>query len=117
MKKDTTLTTKEKNERMAKKRNLEANCSSQNMFYVLPIEEIIELTTSMGVDIDKNDFGTFDLLKDLECARYDLFTKQKENNQNSQTKIVGTSDSVHSPLPTKWIQEETSDTEDFILVL
>lgn len=55
LKKDTTLTTKEKNEKMAKKRNLEGTCSNQNMFSVLPIDDIDELTASMGVDIDKND--------------------------------------------------------------
>jgi hypothetical protein len=60
---------------MAKKRNLEGTCPNQNMFSVLPIDEITELTSSMGIDIDSSDFGTFDLLKDLECARHDLFVK------------------------------------------
>lgn len=36
LKKDITLTTKEKNERMARKRNLEGTYSNQNMFSVLP---------------------------------------------------------------------------------
>jgi hypothetical protein len=75
LKKDITLTTKEKGEMMAKKRNLEGTCPNQNMFSVLPIDEITELTSSMGIDIDSSDFGTFDLLKDLECARHDLFVK------------------------------------------
>lgn len=39
----------EKNERMAKKRNLEGNNSYSNLFFVLPIEEIINLTNDMGV--------------------------------------------------------------------
>lgn len=115
--KEITLTTKEKNERMARKQNLEGNCSNDNMFSALPIEEIADLSSTMGVDIDKNDFGTFDLLKDLECARHELFNKQKVIASDPQTETVGASDSTSSPLPIEWIQEESSDTEDFILVL
>jgi hypothetical protein len=43
--KEITLTTQEKTERMAKKRNMEDTCSTHNMFSVLPINEIAELTT------------------------------------------------------------------------
>lgn len=114
MVKEITLTTQEKTERMAKKRNMEGTCSTHNMFFVLPIDEIAELTTGMGVNIDVNDFGTFDLLKDLEFTRHDLFVKQKEVNVNSQTEIVG---NCESPLPIEWLQDENSDTEDSILVL
>jgi hypothetical protein len=52
----------------------------------------------MGVNIDVND----------------LFVKQKEVNVNSQTKTVG---NCESPLPIEWLQDENSDTEDFIRVL
>jgi hypothetical protein len=101
---------------MARKRNLEGNYSSQNMFSTLPIDDIIELTSGMGVEIDASDFGIFDMLKDLECARHDLFVKQKEINQVSQTKTVGNDKHNRSPLPIEWLQEEKSDNEEFILV-
>jgi hypothetical protein len=53
----------------------------------------------MGADIDINDFATFDLLKELEYATHDLFTKESEKkNQVAQTKIVGNSKDVRSPL-------------------
>lgn len=103
LKKDSTLTTKGKNERMAKKRNLEGTCSNQNMFSVLPVDDIVELTTNMGIDIDKDDFDTFDLFKHLECARYDLFTKQKELSMDTQTESVGDIECAGSPLPIEWI--------------
>lgn len=48
LKKDITLTTNEKTERMAKKRNLEGNPCDHNMFFVLPIDELAELTSAMG---------------------------------------------------------------------
>jgi len=101
-KKDITLTTKEKNERMARKRNLEGTCSNQNMFSILSIEVITDLATDMEVEVDNSDFGTFDLLKDLECARHDLFVKQKENEQIPQTEIVGESEQISSPLQIEW---------------
>jgi hypothetical protein len=87
--KEVTLTTEEKNERMAKKRNLEGIAPNQNMFSVLPVDEILDLATNMGIVVDSSDFGPFDLLKYLECARHDLFVKQKENDSIPQTKIVG----------------------------
>jgi hypothetical protein len=102
---------------MAKKRNLEGTCTNHNMFLALPIDYIVDLSTCMGFDIDKCDFATFDLLKDLECARHDLFTKEQDNNLKTQTKTVGESDATKSPLPIEWVQDETPDTEDFILVL
>lgn len=97
LKKDTTLTTKEKNERMSKKRNLEGTYTTQNMFYVLPVDDIAELSINMGVDIDTNDFGTFDILKDLECARHDSYIKQKDYSQATQTKTVGAIITVRVP--------------------
>jgi len=63
----------------------------------------------MGVDVDSSDFGTFDLLKDLECARHDLFVKQKEVDQIPQTETVGGTEPIGSPLQIEWLQEEQSD--------
>jgi hypothetical protein len=117
LKKDITLTTKEKNERMARKRNLEGTHSNQNMFSVLPLDEIAELSSGMGVIVNDYDFGTFDMLRDLECARQDLFNKQNMTCQDPPTETVGGPDTVQSPLCIEWLQEENSDNEDFILVL
>ena len=60
LKKDTAVTTMEKNERMAKKRNLEGNTSNYNSFSALPVEDIITVTADMGVILDATDFDTFD---------------------------------------------------------
>jgi len=75
LKKTSTMTTSEKTLQMAKKRNLEGNPSRINSFSVLPIEEIMNVTSNMGVDLNENDFDTFNLLKDLEKARDDLYHK------------------------------------------
>lgn len=117
LKKDTTITTKEKNERMAKKRNLEGNYTNQNMFSALPLDDIADLTSGMGVNIDASDFETFGMLKNLECARNDLFVKQKVSNQVPQTETVGIDEPNRSPLLLEWLQEEQSDDEEFTLVL
>ena len=117
--KEITICTKEKTKMMAKKRNLEGICSNQNMFYVLPIDEMAELSSNMGVVIEPSNFGTFELLKDLECARHDLFIKQRDGGQTSQSSQADSAGIVESsdhPLPIEWLHEEDSDSEDFILV-
>lgn len=63
---------------MAEKRNLEGNTSTSNSFATLQVEEIISIIASMGVDMSVNDFDTFNLLKDLEIARDNLYHKQKK---------------------------------------
>ena len=68
----------EKNDKMAKKRIFEANNSHSNLLFALPMEEITNFTYDMGVIIEKNGFDTFDLLKDLETVRHNLYTKQNE---------------------------------------
>lgn len=115
LKKDTSLSTMEKNVRMAPKRNLEGNSTIANTFSVLTTEEIIHITTDMGI-IYKDDFVTYDLLKDIEKARDDLCHKQIAKNQNSQTMVVEKCQSENEPLLLEWLQGESSDSEDFILV-
>ena len=63
----------------------------------------------MGAIIEQNDSNTFDLLKDLETARHNLYTKQNEVIQDSETKVVENNEDIVSPLPIEWIQEEPSD--------
>lgn len=75
-KKDTTMTTSEINERMAKKRNLEGNNTSTNSFAGLSIEEVNCLANKMGVIFELGNFNYFDMLKDLEIARNNLYFKK-----------------------------------------
>jgi hypothetical protein len=46
----------EKNQKMAKKRNLEGNPQNSNSFSMLPIEELVTVSTGMGASLDENDF-------------------------------------------------------------
>jgi hypothetical protein len=75
LKKDTNQSTKEKTEKMALKRNLEGNPIKSNSFFVLPIEDIVHISTNMGIAVSDYTFDTFDLIKDLEKARDDLYLK------------------------------------------
>lgn len=102
---------------MAKKRNLEGNSTNHNMFSALSNTELADLSTNLGACIDNADFATFDLLKELECARKELYSKQLETNNAPQSETVGGIVREGSPLPSDWIQEENSDPEEFILVL
>lgn len=87
------------------------------MFSTLPLEDIIELTSGMGINIEATDFETFDMLKNLECARNDLFAKQKVTTQVSQTETVGIDEPNKFPLKLGWLHEEESDAEEFTLVM
>lgn len=59
LKKDTCLTTMEKLERARTKRNLEGNSSKSNSFVVLSMDEMILVTSDMGVIMENDDFDTF----------------------------------------------------------
>jgi hypothetical protein len=87
------------------------------MFSILHVDEIAELSSNMDVNIESSDSGTFDLLKDLECDRHDLYIKQRDNALKPQSEIVEDDKHSESPLPVEWLQEENSDTDDFILVM
>lgn len=78
LKKDTAVTTVEKIEKVAKKRNLEGNSANSNVFSALPVDEIVQSAADMGVVVHNDDLETFDLLKTLELARDDLY----KNNVN-----------------------------------
>jgi hypothetical protein len=76
LKADIAITTKKKNEMMAKKRNLlEGTSSNAFMFSELPVDPIKNLSADMGIAVDNISFGTFDMLRDLEIARNNLHTK------------------------------------------
>lgn len=116
LKKDTNLHCMDKAEKVAKKINLEGNSSNTNSFSVLPVEEIVDISANMGIAIRDDDFTTFDLLKTLESARNDLYFKENETKQTSQTESVESSPKQDELLQLEWLHEETSETEDFILV-
>lgn len=73
LKKDAHLSTVEKVENNAVKKNLEGKPSSSNSFSVLSVEEVVDISASMGVIIEENDYATCDILKELESARFDLY--------------------------------------------
>jgi hypothetical protein len=78
LKKDANLTTMEKVGKVAQKMNLEGNPQNPNSFSVLSVDEVIHISSEMGVVIEDDDFATCNLLKDLEIARNDLYQKQNE---------------------------------------
>lgn len=114
--KDTNLTTMEKNDRMAQKRNLEGNSKNPKPISVLPIDEIIHITANMGVAINSEDFETFDLIRDLEKARDDLYLKQCENKLKSQIETVEIVENNNNLPELEWLDMESSESEDFMLV-
>lgn len=50
---------------MAQKKNLEGYSSSANSFSVLPVEEIMDVTSDMGIILNENEFDTLISLKTL----------------------------------------------------
>jgi len=95
---DITVTTKEKNERMARKRNLEGNPLATNMFSDLPVESINCLSADMGIAVDNINFGTFNMLKDLEIARHNLHIKHTKPVVNEQDEEVLEDNDLHERL-------------------
>jgi hypothetical protein len=70
----------------------------------------------MGIAVKNDDFVTFVLLKVLEFARNYLYLKENEVKQNSQTESVKNPQIIDDQLQLEWLQEKTSQIEDFILV-
>jgi hypothetical protein len=56
------------------------------------------------------------LIKDLEKARDNLYQKQVVMNQKPQTESVEECQENNENLAIEWLNEESSKTEDFILV-
>jgi hypothetical protein len=100
LKKDSNLTTKEKIEKAAQINNLEGNSTRANSFSVLSVEDIINVSSDMGIVLDDKDFDTFDLLKQLECARNELFLKQADKNAQAQPETGEQQENKNDPLAT-----------------
>ena len=69
----------------------------------------------MGFVVEDNNFDTFNLVRDLEKTRDDLYQKQMLKNQKPQTKSVKGTQEDNVPLAIEWIHEESSESEDFIV--
>jgi hypothetical protein len=78
-----------KNRRMDVKRNLEDN-------YYIPINNIVSLsnddflnvTKNVGIKLDNNDNGYFDLIKEMEIARSCLTQKKELNAMNDNDRLL-----------------------------
>jgi hypothetical protein len=103
LKKDSNLTTKEKIEKAAQIKNLEGNSTRANSFSVLSVEDIINVSSDMGIVLDDKDFDTFDLLKQLECARNELFLKQADKNAQAQPETGEQQENKNDPLQLEWL--------------
>ena len=71
----------------------------------------------MGVIIEEEDLDTFDMLKELEIARANLYDKQQSSMQNDQNKKGDISADNNETLLIEWHHEEPSESEDFLLAI
>jgi hypothetical protein len=82
------LTTLERNEAMAKKRNLEGNTKKPQNIVHNKSSMLHDIAKDMGVLVNNADFASFDLMKDLGVAKNCLFKKQlKQFGKNNKVKI------------------------------
>jgi len=90
--------------------------SNHNSFSVLLDDDISHITSCMGIVVEENSIDTFNLIRDLEKTRDDLYQKQIVKNQKPQADLVEGGIEEDAPLAIEWINEESSESEDFILV-
>ena len=114
LKSDIALTTKEKNEAMARKRNLEGTSCTSTIFSKLPNKTMLRLSANMGVDVNHISFGTFDLLRDLEVARNKLHTRKNESTSVDSIEVTEDKNDINERL-IEWLQDDLSETESDIL--
>lgn len=115
-KKTANLTTMEKTGMMAQKRNLEGNSQNSNSFAALSNNDIVHITSEMGIAIENDNFETCNLLNALETARNDLYMKQMEKQDVHSTVSVKNETMLLEAPALIWIHDESSEEEDFILV-
>lgn len=77
LKKTIALTTQEKVDTIAKKRNLEGTTKPQTLFSELPLSSLHSIPEKMGINMKDDSNNYFDILKELEIARSNLFIKQQ----------------------------------------
>lgn len=70
----------------------------------------------MGIVVSSDDFDTFNLLKDLEKARDDLYQTHNTKPMGPQTELVEAAHGNNENLAIDWLNDESSEADDFILV-
>jgi hypothetical protein len=115
LKKITPLTNLEEMERNVQDASLEGIYSNHNSFSILLDDDISHITSCMGIVVEENNFDTYNLIRDLEKARDDLYQKQIVKNQKPQTDSIEGGLEEDAQLAIEWINE-SSESEDFILV-
>jgi hypothetical protein len=71
----------------------------------------------MGVTLENENCTSFDLLREIETARMNLFNKQQKNNSNVQIMEINNEAANADNLQLEWLQEETSEPDEFTIVL
>jgi uncharacterized protein YdgA (DUF945 family) len=70
----------------------------------------------MGVVIEDDNGNSFDLLKEIETVRFNLFNKQQRAKTNVQIEEITVECDESKNHQLEWLQEETSELEGFTLV-
>jgi len=96
---------------VARKRNLEGTANSQNMFTHLSQSSLHSISEKMGIKMNSSSSNSFDILRELEIVRANLYGKQQ---QLDSTVIIEEIDeeTEDSMLQLEWIQEETSEPDE-----
>lgn len=115
LRKELTKTTQERFEAMAKKRNLEGNSPPRNMFSDLSHTSLYDMSKKMGIIVDDNSFKSFDVLKEIESTRLNLFNKQQNINRKAYVEEISDAGNESEPLQLEWLHEDSSEPEEFIL--
>lgn len=100
-------------------RDLEGNTSANPTTSELSNSSLHDLSKKMRVKVDNESSNPFDLLKEIETVRNNLYAKQQQNKSNVE--IVEIQDNREESAATvpqlEWLSEESSDLEDFTLVM
>lgn len=110
--KEISMTTDEKNAQMAKKRNLEGNNNtSKNSSSALDVDDIVNISSKMGIVLGKDNFAAIDLVKDMEMDRNDLAMKQ--NKANTQDNLLQNNEESDDKIN---CDDESTDYDDFTMI-
>jgi len=101
---------------MAKKKNLEGNTSSKFTISELSHKSMHDMSQKMGVMVDNDSSNSFDLLKEIENARLNLYNKQQKAKANIQIIEIDEEAESSDQLQLEWLQEENSEPDDFTIV-
>lgn len=116
LKKEMLLTTMEKNEAMAKKRNLEGNPRMPRNLSDVDNSVLNKLAKEMGVVTRNNSFATFDVLKDLESARNCLYSKHQMQTSGPDPVEIVEFNPENDNFVENAITEENSDVEEMMIL-